>query len=105
MEAIPLRAWASVIVTVKFFAPAVVSAPMVEETENTLSPDTASPFVPSSKNVCEAEPPIPVRFPTTVIPVLDGLLPGDTLTVSRVVAPALIVDGVAAPVTDGLVVP
>jgi hypothetical protein len=54
--------------------------------------------VPLSKNACDEEPPIGARLPATAIPVLIGLLPGDTLTVRRVVAPAPTVGGVADPV-------
>src|SRR5215467_1178848 len=51
-----------------------------------LSPATTSPWVPSSKNDCPAAPPIDVRSPDTVRPVLAGPVPGVTATVSSVAA-------------------
>ena len=44
-----------------------------------------------------------IRFPKTEIPVLDGFVPGVTSTTSRVVDPALIVEGLAVPVPVGSV--
>ena len=38
-----------------------------------MSPAVTSPFVPSSKNGCEAAPPIAVRSPVTLMPVLASL--------------------------------
>src|SRR5215212_2068182 len=68
-----------------------------------LSPATASPFVPSSKNCCADEPPMEERLALTAIPVLVGLEPGVTETVRSVESPAATEDGLAAVVADGLV--
>src|SRR5262245_55718177 len=103
IEVVELRAWESVIVTVRFLAPAVVLEETVVKIENTLSDATMSPFEPSSKNGNDEEPPIGARLPLTEMPVLVGLLPGETLTVRRVVAPTPRVGGVAEPLPDGLV--
>src|SRR5262249_25628469 len=85
-----------------FLLPALVPAATVALKENTLSPAVASPFVPSSKNGCAADPPIELRSPVSVMPVLTGLKPGITVTVRRDVSPALTEDGLAAPVPIGL---
>src|SRR5581483_10589884 len=87
----------------KLFIPAVVLPATVAENEKVLSPDVTSPFVPLSTNCCVAELPIAVRSPVTVMPVLVGLAPGVTVTVSSVVPPAATVFGLAAPVPVGLV--
>ena len=84
-------------------APALVAAVTVAWKEKTLSPATASPCVPSSKNGCAAAPPIVLRFALTPNPVLAGFAPGVTATVSNVELPACTVPGFAAPVPLGLV--
>ena len=54
--------------------------------ENILSPIDTSPLVPLSKNCCAAEPPIDVNY-VTARPVLAGVVPGETVTVSNVEPP------------------
>src|ERR1700744_2472190 len=66
------------------------------ENEKTLSPGVTSPFVPSSKKACVADPPIPERSAVTAMPVLP--VPGVTVTVSSVIPPEVTVEGFAAPV-------
>src|SRR5437660_3729314 len=66
-----------------------------------LSPATASPCVPSSKNGCAAEPRIAVRFAVTARPVLVGLEPGVTATLNSVALPACTDAGLALPTPDG----
>src|SRR3954468_15171879 len=68
---------------------------------NTLSPAVTSPFVPVSENACVPEPPIWLKSPVTVIPVLTGLAPGVTVTVRSVAAPACTEFGLATPVPEG----
>ena len=46
-------------------------------------------------------PPIEVRSPTTVMPVLGGFAPGVTVTVRSVVPPGATVLGLAAPTPVG----
>ena len=103
MDVLPVRDCASPMLMGKFFEPGAVPADTVACTENTVSPAVTSPLVPSSKNACEAEPPIVVRSPLTEIPVLVGLVPGVTVTVRRVGFPAPTVEGFATPVPVGLV--
>src|SRR6267378_1173167 len=55
-----LRPCPSLTCAVRYFAPVAIAAPIGAETENTLSPGVWSPWVPSSKNCWEAEPPIAV---------------------------------------------
>ena len=62
-----------------------------------LSPGVTSPFEPSSKKACAAEPPIVVRSPVTVMPVLAGLVAGLTVTVKSVVLPCTTVFGFELP--------
>src|SRR5262245_27535207 len=93
------RPSASEIVHAIAFAPGV--AVTVTESENTLSPDAASPCVPSSKNACGPEPPIAVRSHTTASPVLGGFVPNVTSTSSRVAPPAGTDEGVAEPTPVG----
>src|SRR5882762_8275279 len=69
-----------------------------------LSPVVTSPFVPSSNNACVAEPPIEVRLAVTARPVLVGLAPGVTFTVSSDEPPAATEEGLAVPDPVGLVV-
>src|SRR5262249_7432119 len=83
------------------FEPGVVPAAIVAANENVLSPAAASPFVPSSKNVCEEPPPIAVRAQGTPRLVLGGLVPGVTATVSSVEPPAGADAGPAAPTPVG----
>ena len=54
-----------------------------------------SPLVALSKNICVAGPPMELRSPVTVIPVLVGSAPGVTVAVKRVVPPGLTLAGVA----------
>src|SRR6187401_2786979 len=70
-------------------------AGIVAEYEKILSPGVASPFVPSSKKACVAEPPMFDKFPITVIPVLGGVVAGMTVTVKSVVPPGVTVVGFA----------
>ena len=77
------------------------AAVTVVENENTLSPDVASPFVPLSKSVCDAEPPIAVRSQATARLVLGGFVPGVTVTVSRLDAPLESDAGEAEPTPVG----
>src|SRR4051812_49141013 len=71
---------------------------------NTLSPGVTSPFVPSSKKLCGAEPPIGDRSAATAMPVLAGIAPGVTLTVSRMGSPGFGLFGLDAPEPVGFVV-
>ena len=66
------------------FGPIGVPAGMNAVYENVSFKAIASPFVPSSKNCCDADPPIELRSPVTVIPVLVGFAPGATATVRSV---------------------
>lgn len=79
-----LLACASEATAVTTRLPPVVFAGIVAENEKILSFGVTSPFVPLSKKVCVAEPPMSVRFPTTVIPVLGGVVAGMTETVKSV---------------------
>src|SRR6266700_7575761 len=105
MVALPLRPCASEIVTGRVFAPPVVAKATVVANENVLLPGVTSPFVPSSKNDCVADPPMLVRSPVTTIPVLVGLAPGVTRTVSNTLPPWATDAGLAAPAPLGFVVP
>src|SRR5829696_4575166 len=87
------------------FIPAVVASETVAPNEKVLSPPVTSPFVPSSKSVWVADPPIVERSPTTVTPVLVGVVPLVTATVSKVLPPAATVFGLAEPIPLGLVDP
>src|SRR5215471_5076620 len=89
----------------RLLAPAAVPGSTVAWNEKMLSPATTSPWVPSSKNDCPAAPPIDVRSPDTVSPVLAGPVPGVTATVSSVDEPAATLLGLAAPIPLGLVEP
>ena len=104
IDAVAVRDCASVIVACSVLGPSLVPTATAVENVNTLSPPTASPFVPSSKKGCAAEPPIAVRSARTAMPVLGGPLPGVTVTMRRVVSPGSSVFGLAAPTPDGLVV-
>src|SRR5262245_13522993 len=105
MEAVPVRACASVMVNPRDFKPGGVAVDTVARNENILSPAVTSPFVPSLKNVCVETPPIAERSPVTAIPVLVGLAPGVTVTDSIVLLPGETGLGFAAPMPLGLVVP
>src|SRR2546425_10620 len=105
MVADPLRAWASPIVAGMFLVPALVPMLTVAWNENTLLPALTSPLVPLSKKVCDAPPPIAVRSALTARPVLVGLAPGVTETVSRVIPPGWTVLGLAAPTPEGSIGP
>src|SRR5215813_8112710 len=83
--------------------PGEVAAGIVIESEYTRSPPVASPFVPSSKKLCVAEPPTAVRSQVTARPVLAGVKPGVTDTVSSVELPAGADAGDAAPTPVGAV--
>src|SRR5438876_3350311 len=67
-----LRPCASLTVMASDFGPAEVPLATAIWNEKVLSPATVSPWVPSSKNVCAAPPPIELKLPITVIPVLTG---------------------------------
>src|SRR5215831_10234318 len=96
-----VRACASETVHGSDFPPALVPGAIVVENENVLSPPPASPFEPSSKNACEAGPPIAVRSQSTARPVLAGFVPGVTDTVSSVDPPGRRDCGLDAPVAVG----
>src|SRR5438105_3839065 len=104
MEALPLRACASVMLHGRFLAPSGVAISTVAWNEKTLSPAVTSPFVPSSKKACEAAPPIAVNVHVTTSPVLGGTVPGVTLTVSSVPPPCGTALGFPAPTPLGFVV-
>ena len=95
------RNCASLMVTGSDFAPGVVPLVTVALKEKILSPAVTSPFVPLSKNCCAAEPPIRLRSAVTAMPVLGGLVPPATLTVSSVDAPACRLLGFAEPLPAG----
>jgi hypothetical protein len=59
--------------------------------------------VPSSLNRCDVDPPIVPRFPVTVIAVLEGLVPGVTVTTRSAVPPGETDEGLAVPVPVGFV--
>src|SRR5690348_16660885 len=99
--AAPRRACASPMLIGRLLGPLAVAGATLAWNENVLSPAAASPCVPSSKNACAAAPPIGLRSPVTVMPVLAGLAPGVTATVSSVALPASTVLGLAAPAPDG----
>src|SRR5262249_54018474 len=101
----PLRPCASEMEMGSALVPGVVATLTVVEKENVLLPAVTSPLVPSSKNGSVAEPPMLLRFPVTVMPVLVGLAPGVTSTVSRVVPLAITEAGFADPMPLGFVVP
>jgi hypothetical protein len=103
MEALALRDCASVIAAGKALTPLSVLPGRVAWKEKMLSFAAVSPWVPSSKNCCDAEPPMAVRSAVTAMPVLVGLRPGVTVTVNSVVLPACTVEGLAAAVAVGLV--
>ena len=86
-------------------APAGVAGATVTRCEKIRSPATASPFVPSSKSVSVAPPPMGVRSAVTSRPVLTGLAPGTAATATSVVSPAATLDGTADPTPDGSVGP
>ena len=104
IDAVEERPCASAIATGRPVTPAGVPAPIVARNEKTLSPGVTSPLVPSSANDCDGAPPIAVRSPVTVSPVLVGLAPGVTVTVSSVDSPSPTRLGDAAPVPVGFVV-
>ena len=81
---LPVRFCASAMVNGKLLGPAAVPLDTVALNEKVLSLAVVSPLVPSSKNVCVAEPPIELRSAVTVVPVLVGFVPGVTTTVSVV---------------------
>src|SRR5262252_3863933 len=58
---------------------------------------------PLPENDCVGEPPIDDRSATTAKPVLGGLFPGITFTVSSVESPGNTEDGLALPVPEGFV--
>src|SRR5947199_400575 len=84
MVVLPVRACASLSVTLSVLAPGVVAAATVALKEQMLSPGAASPYVPLSKSVCEALPPIGVRSAVAVMPVLVGDWAGVTCMVRSV---------------------
>ncbi len=64
------------------------TAPIAAVLANTLSPFAPSPCVPSSYSAKVAEPPTELRSTVTDSPLLAGLVPGVTVTLSSVLAPA-----------------
>src|SRR5215471_5893759 len=96
-----LRPCPSATVAGMYLAPVVSGA--AARKVNTLSPGVASPLLPSSKNCCEALPPMAERSPVTVIPVLGGVVAGVTRTMSSVVAVASSDEGEAVPKPEGMV--
>src|SRR5678816_1743689 len=70
-----------------------------------LSPAVTSPCVPSSKRAWAALPPTFDRFAEAVMPVLGGLVPGVTWTVTSVFAPLQLFrpEGVTAPLAHSTV--
>src|SRR5262249_33390121 len=103
IEVVLLRPCASATVIGRLFAPGVVLTATTVEKENVPSPAVGSPLLPSSKNTWFAAPPIALKFPVTVIPVLVGLVPGVTTTRSNVVPPCATDEGVALPTPVGFV--
>src|SRR5262249_17034007 len=101
----PVRPCASAIEIGSVFAPGVVVTVTMVEKEKVLLPAVTSPLVPSSKKGSVAEPPILLKSPVTVMPVLVGLAPGVTRTVSSVVPPWTTDGGLAGRFPAGLVVP
>src|SRR5262252_2227576 len=91
IEVVLLRPCASATVMGRLFAPGVALTATTAEKEN----------VPSSKNTWFAGPPIALRFPVTVIPVLVGPVPGVTTTRRSVVPPWAAEAGVALPTPVG----
>src|SRR4029077_915737 len=85
------RPWASEIVTGIVFAPRVVPVATVASRVNVF---------PLPASGC-TKPPIDERSAVTVIPVLVGLTPGVTFTVSVVVSPTASEEGFAEPVPVG----
>ena len=102
---LPVRAWASAIVTASVFGPAGVPSGTVAWNVNTRSPAMTSPLVPSSKKGCAAAPPIEASPAVTARPVLVGDWPGVTSTARVTGAPAGVEAGVAVPTPEGLVGP
>ena len=76
---VPLSPWASWMLIGSDFAPTLVLLATVAVNEKLL--------LPLSVNDCVAEPPMAVRSPSTVMPLLAGPVPGVTVTVMVVVAP------------------
>src|SRR5471032_561799 len=91
-----MRPCASLTVIASVFGPCVVAASTAAENENVL---------PEDWKTCVLLPPIELRLPVTLRPVLAGLVPGVTFTVSWVVPPAGTLGGTADPVPDGGVDP
>ena len=90
-----LRPCTSVIVIGSNFAPTLVVLATVAVNENALPPLSA--------NTCAPEPPIELRSPVTVIPLLAGFVPGVTVTLVVVVAPGKTLPGVAVATPVGAV--
>src|SRR5690242_8145028 len=91
-------------VTGRDLEPGMVAAETRVLKEKILSPEVTSPLVPLSKNCWVAEPPMALRSAVTEMPVLTGFVPGVTVTVSSVDAPASRLLGDAAPTPEGGVV-
>src|SRR5690348_8496319 len=96
IDVLPVRDCASVMLIARLFGPGVVLAATVAWNENILSIAVVSPCVPSSKNCWAADPPMAARLPVTARPVLVGLAPGVTATVSSVELPGGTELGLAA---------
>src|SRR6185369_5519991 len=107
IEPVPVRAsgLVSVIVNGSDLMPPVVPIATVALKEKVLSPAVTSPFVPLSKNCCDALPPMALRSAVTVCAVLVGLCPGVTATVSSVDCVAATEFGFALPTPLGFVEP
>src|SRR5258707_10091088 len=102
MEVVLLRPWASATTMGRLLAPGVALTATTAEKENVPSPAVGSPLLPSSKKGWVAGPPIALKSPLTVIPVLAGPLPGVTTTRNSVVPPWATEAGGALPRPVGL---
>src|SRR5207245_4115111 len=95
IDAIAERFWASVIVTGRVLAPCDVPGTTVARKLKLL--------LPSSAKACVEDPPIDERSALTWIPVLVGLVPGVTVTISSDVPPTTTGFGFANPAPEGFV--
>ena len=77
---------------------------MVAPNEKNRSLADASGATPSSRNAVSVNPPMAERSATTVSPVLAGVMPGTTATVSSVEPPTGTDPGLARPDAVGFVV-
>src|SRR6185295_10072428 len=86
-------------------APWETDGATVARYDQMLSPEVASPLLPSLNICCVAEPPMVVRLAVTDTPELVGLVPLVTVTVSRVWQPCATGDVAVAPDPVGCVIP